>query len=200
MWGTPLDGYSSRVRVIASRCLVWLSAFSSVLLNKNKKRHKSMAHDVRYPPGWVLKGLYVIASRCLDRLSTFGSVLLNKKKSVTQVDGSWCEIPPGRGAKPGMCFRESVLSATFNIWFSFCEQKKFGHTSGRVMVWVTRPGRGVEPGVCQWSRCLVENEKFFLIELNLIKLCGNIDHLFSLPEEWQFRWNQKKKFFFRNFF
>ena len=155
MWGTPLEGDSSAVCVFASRCLVRLSTFGSVFLNKKKKSHKWTAHDVRYPLG--------------------------------------------RGLKRGMCFRESVLSATFNIWFSFCEQKKFGHTSGRVMVWVTRPGRGVEPGVCQWSRCLVENEKFFLIELNLIKLCGNIDHLFSLPEEWQFRWNQKKNFFFEIF-
>jgi len=32
--------------------------------------------------------------------------------------------PPGRGLKPCMCFRESVLSLTFNIWFSFSEQKK----------------------------------------------------------------------------
>jgi len=31
--------------------------------------------------------------------------------------------PPGWVLKPGMCYREPMLSATFNIQFSFSEQK-----------------------------------------------------------------------------
>ena len=93
-----------------------------------------MAHDVRYPPGWVLKGLYVIASRCLDRLSTFGSVFVNKKKKSHKWTAHDVRYPPRRGLKVGTCYRDPMPKSTFNIWFSFSEQKKCSHTSGRLMM------------------------------------------------------------------
>jgi len=37
------------------------------------------------------------------RLSTFGSVFVNKKNLVTQVDGSWCELPGLEGVSSRVC-------------------------------------------------------------------------------------------------
>jgi len=163
-----MDGVPSRVCVFASRCLVRLSTFGSVLVNKKKKSHKWTAHDVRYPPGRGLKpgmcfresmlrstfnfwlsfteqkkkvtqvdgssceipplkgysrGVRVIVSRCLNRLSTFSSVLLNKNKKRHKSMAHYVRYPPGWVLKPSTCYRESVLSVTFNIQFSFTEQK-----------------------------------------------------------------------------
>ena len=161
-----MDGVPSRVCVFASRCLVRLSTFGSVFVNKKKKSHKWTAHDVRYPPGRGLKPGMCFRESMLRSTFNFWLSFTEQKKKVTQVDGSSCEIPPLKGYSRGV---RVIVSRCLNRLSTF----------GSVLLNKKKKASQVDGSSCEVPPWNGTQEGYVLVEP---VLCAAFNILFSNTE------------------